>query len=101
MLEELTTEGEWYLDRERGLLCLYTGEGFSEAQIDISLSLDSIIKADAGYITLDGFTIKGTRGDAVVMNGNGNTVQNCLIKNVAGNALYMKGCENLAFNNEI
>lgn len=101
VLEELTAEGEWYLDRERGLLCLYTGEGFSEAQIDISLSLNSVIKADADYITLDGFTIKGTRGDAVVMTGNGNTVQNCLIKNVAGHALCMNGYENLACNNEI
>ena len=101
VLEELTAEGEWYLDREKGLLCLYVPESFNEAVIDLSLSLNPIINAQADYLTFDGFTVKGTRGDAVIITGNGNTVQNCLIKNVAGNALYMKGYDNLAYNNEI
>lgn len=101
VLEELTAEGEWYLDRKNGLLCLYTANGFSQAQIDISLSLDCIIKADADYLTFDGFTVKGTRGDAISITGNNNTVQHCLIKNVAGNALIMDGYNNLAYNNEI
>lgn len=101
VLEELSTEGEWYLDREKGLLCLYAPENFSEAVIDLSLSLDAIIKADADYLTFDGFTVKGTRGDAVRIQGNSNTVRNCLIKNVAGNALIMTGYDNLAYNNEI
>ncbi|MBQ6898408.1 MAG: right-handed parallel beta-helix repeat-containing protein [Clostridia bacterium] len=101
VLEELTAEGEWYLDRENGLLCLWTTEDFADAEIDLSLSLDAIIEADADYLTFDGFTVKGTRGDAVRITGDGNTVQNCLIKNVAGNALYMKGCSNLAYSNEI
>ena len=99
--EELTAEGEWYLDRENGLLCLWTAEGFADAEIDLSLSLDAIICADADYLTFDGFTVKGTRGDAVIITGDGNTVQNCLIKNVAGNALRMTGYNNLAYNNEI
>lgn len=101
VLEELNTEGEWYLDREKGLLCLYIPENFGEATIDLSLSLDAIIKADSDYLTFDGFTVKGTRGDAIVITGDGNTVTNCLIKNVAGNALYMTGYNNLAYNNEI
>lgn len=101
VLEELTSEGEWYLDRENGLLCLYTSEFFNEAVIDLSLSLSPIIDAKADYLVFDGFTIKGTRGDAVIITGDGNTVTNCLIKNVAGNALYMNGYNNLAYNNEI
>lgn len=101
VLEELTTEGEWYLDREKGLLCLYTTEFFDEANIDISLSLEEIINAEADFLVFDGFTVKGTRGDAVKITGDNNTVQNCLIKNVAGNALIMTGSNNLAYNNEI
>lgn len=101
VLEELTTEGEWYLDREKGLLCLYTPEFFDEAQIDISLSLEEIINAEADFLVFDGFTVKGTRGDAVKITGDSNTVLNCLIKNVAGNALIMTGSNNLAYNNEI
>lgn len=101
VLEELSAEGEWYLDREKGLLCLYTPEGFDSAIIDLSLSLGNIIKAEADHLTFDGFTVKGTRGDAISVSGDGNTVKNCLIKNVAGNALIMNGSDNLAYNNEI
>ena len=101
VLEELTTEGEWYLDRENGLLCLWKPENIEEAQIDLSLSLNPVINANADYLTFDGITVKGTRSDAVVVTGNNNSVQNCLIKNVAGNALVMNGSNNLAYNNEI
>ena len=101
VLEELTTEGEWYLDRENGLLYLWKPENIDEAQIDLSLSLKPIINAQADYITFDGITVKGTRSDAVVITGNNNTIQNCLIKNVAGNAVIMTGSNNLAYNNEI
>ena len=101
VLEELTAEGEWYLDREKGLLCLWKPENIEKAQIDLSLSLKPVINAEADYITFDGITVKGTRADAVVITGDNNTVQNCLIKNVAGNALVMNGSNNLAYNNEI
>ena len=101
VLEELTAEGEWYLDRENGLLCLWKPENIEGTQIDLSLSLDPIINAESDYLIFDGLTVKGTRSDAVVITGNNNTVRNCLIKNVAGNALIMNGSNNLAYNNEI
>lgn len=101
VLEELTTAGEWYLDRENGLLCMWKPDDINNAQIDLSLSLDPIIDSKASYVTFDGITIKGTRQDGMLIEGNNNTVQNCLIKNVAGNALVMTGSNNLAYNNEI
>lgn len=101
VLEELTAEGEWYLDREKGLLCLCKPENIKDAQIDLSLSLKPVIVSKADYITFDGLTVKGTRSDAMLIEGNNNTVQNCLIKNIAGNALVMTGSNNLAYNNEI
>ncbi len=101
VLEEITSQGEWYLDRENGLLCLWKPENFENAEIDLSLSLEPIINAEADYLIFDGITVKGTRSDAVVITGNNNTMQNCLIKNVAGNALVMNGSNNLAYNNEI
>lgn len=101
VFEELTTEGEWYLDREKGLLFLWKHEGFENAKIDLSLSLEPIISAEVDYITFDGITFKGTRDDGIVITGDNNKIQNCVIKNVAGNALLMTGSNNLAFNNEI
>ena len=101
VLEELTKEGEWYLDREKGLLFLWKQEGFENAKIDLSLSLEPIISAKADYITFDGITFKGTRDDGIVIIGDNNKIQNCVIKNVAGNALLMTGSNNLVYNNEI
>ena len=101
VLEELTTEGEWYLDRENGLLCMWEPENKDNSEIILSLSLNPVINSEADYITFDGLTVKGTRSDGIVITGNNNTVQNCLIKNVAGNALVMNGTDNLAYNNEI
>lgn len=101
VFEELTAEGEWYLDRENGLLFLWKQKGFENSKIDLSLSLEPIISAEVDYITFDGITFKGTRDDGIVITGDNNKIQNCVIKNVAGNALLMTGSNNLAYNNEI
>ena len=101
VLEELDSEGEWYLDRENGLLCLWCPEKIEDARFDLSLSTEPVISSEADYLIFDSITVKGTRSDGVTITGNNNTVQNCLIKNVAGNALIMTGSNNLAYNNEI
>lgn len=101
VLEELTTAGEWYLDRENGLLCLWEPEDFDTACIDLSLSEVPVIQGEVNHVIFDGFTIRGTRSDAVVLTGDDITVQNCRIKNVAGNALCLTGEGNLVVGNEI
>lgn len=102
VLEELDVPGEWYLDRESGMLYLCPPGDLAAASVDLSLSVSPVITAEnADWITFDGFTVKGTRGDGIVITGNSNTVTHCLIKNVAGNALMMKGYGNLASENEI
>ncbi len=106
VLEELDAPGEWYLDRENAKLYFYPPEDFSDTSVvELSLSTESIIKTaenkEVSYLTFDGFTLKGTRVDAVSLTGNGNVVENCLIKNVAGNALCMTGYDNLVYGNEI
>ena len=102
VLEELDAPGEWYLDRDNGILYFYPPEGFTESSsVELSLSTDCVIKAEANYLTFDGLTVKGTRGDGVSVTGDGNTIQNCLIKNVAGYALLVTGSDNLVTDNEI
>jgi len=102
VFEELDTPGEWYLDRENALLYVYPDDNFSNAEIDLSLGLDSIITLDnASCITFEGFTLKGTRGDGITINGDNNTVKSCLIKNVSGNAAVISGYNNLVTQCEI
>ena len=102
VLEELDAPGEWYLDRDNGLLYFWPPENFSErSSVELSLSTDCVIRAEADHLTFDGLTVKGTRGDGVSVTGDGNTLKNCLIKNVAGNALLVTGYDNLIADNEI
>ncbi len=101
VLEELTTAGEWYLDRENGLLCMWKPEDFDTAAIDLSLSETPVLSGSVSHIVFDGITFQGTRSDAIVLSGDDVTIQNCLIKNVAGNALCLTGSNNRALRNEI
>ena len=102
VFEELDAPGEWYLDRDNGVLYFYPPEGFGdESTLELSLSERNIISADADHLIFDGFTIKGTRSDAVSIRGDGNSVENCVIKNVAGHALIVTGNDNIVRYNEI
>ena len=101
VFEELDSEGEWYLDRDSGIIYLYPSDDFSSATVDLTLTTKPIINVKSDYLTFSGLTIKGTRGDAVIISGSNVTVKNCLIKNVAGSAIYADGYNNLISENEI
>ncbi|MDR1928391.1 MAG: right-handed parallel beta-helix repeat-containing protein, partial [Oscillospiraceae bacterium] len=100
---ELDAPGEWYLDRKTGTLFLYPcDDSFEDAKITLSLTTQPVIQAQrANYLRFEGLTIQGTRGNALELTGDHNTVTRCLIKNVAGWAMLLKGSENLADGNEI
>lgn len=102
VFEELDAPGEWYLDRDAGVLYLYPDGDLSGAAVDMSLTTQPVITVDgAEHLTFLGFTVKGTRGDGVRVTGNDVTVEQCLIKNIAGNAIVMEGSRNVARDNEI
>ncbi|MBQ7344360.1 MAG: right-handed parallel beta-helix repeat-containing protein [Clostridia bacterium] len=100
-LEELSKEGEWYLDRERGLLCVFSESGLEGADIELSLSTDTAITLNASYVTLSGLTVKGTRGNGIVINGDNNTVTDSRIVNIGSHAMIVHGFGNLITRNEI
>lgn len=100
-LEELTAQGEWYLDREKGLLCVYAPENRDTATYNLSLSLSPVITLNADYVTLDNLTVKGARHNGIELNGNNNTIKNCKIVNVSSAAIVANGNNNTFTHNEI
>jgi hypothetical protein len=103
VLEELDEPGEWYLDRDGGLLYLWPPEGdFENARLDLSLSTETLITGeDLKNMSFTGLTLQGTRGDAIALSGDNLTVEHCLIQNIAGSAVSLDGYNNTASNNEI
>ena len=56
---------------------------------------------DISGFTLAGVELKCCRADAVSIQGNGNTVRDCFINNVASYAVRINGYDNLVKGNEI
>ena len=96
VLDELDAPGEWYLDREKGTLYLYPPVPLENARIEMTITQNSVICAEnVNHVTFEGFTIKGTRGDAVTIKGSDNTVRRLTVYGVMGNAVDAEGYRNL------
>lgn len=100
VLEELDAPGEFFLDRESGILYVYPyADGDT---IEVSLSEKNLIKAvGADNLTIDGFTLKCARNSAVDLEGNNCVLKNLVIKNIAEYGIIVSGYRNTVENCEI
>ena len=95
MLCELDEPGEWYLDRERGILYLWPpadSADLEKAEIAVSVG-ERIVKIDgARHLRLQDLTFEYTRGDAVIVErGEDVCMQGCTFRNVGGWAVSVTG----------
>ncbi len=96
VLEELDSPGEWYLDRENGVLYIYPPEKMDDAKITISLSTEDIITVtDAEYLCFEGLSVCGTRGNGISIKSKNVTVKNCLISELSGTGVKIDGYSNI------
>ncbi|MEI6500208.1 MAG: right-handed parallel beta-helix repeat-containing protein [Armatimonadota bacterium] len=92
MLSELDQPGEWYLDRETGLLYFWPPANIKAGKTLISISPAVITTNNTSNVTFRGFTIEATRDTAVVINGADHTnVVACTVRNTGGSAIAMSG----------
>lgn len=95
VFEELDSENEWYLNRNTGMLYLYTTKDVSQLELSLALSTDDAVTVDhADYLTFKNINIKGTKGNGFVINGDYNCVNDCTICNISGGGVSAKGEEN-------
>ncbi len=93
ILEELDSPGEWYLDREKGILFFWPPSPIEPESAVVSVLEDVMIHIDgAENLRIEGITFECSRGDAVKMDGgNDNLIGGCIIRNMGNNAIIIEG----------
>ena len=102
MLAELDSPGEWYIDREKGLLYFWPPKSIDGAETVLSI-LPSLVDANgASYVTLQNVTFEACRTTAInVRGGKGNQIVGCVVRNTGGNAIHASGLEHRVADCEI
>ena len=80
LIEELSCEGEYYIDKVREKLYFYPADGtdLSTALLQLSvLDTPMVVLRNTADITFEGITFENTRGTCIYMDN----TENCLIKN--------------------
>lgn len=93
LLSELDQPGEWYLDRDRGILYFWPpAPSPASAKAYVSVLPELVKMRNASHVTLRGFALEGCRGTAVsIAGGADDQVIGCVIRNVGGSAVSAHG----------
>jgi len=92
ILAELDSPGEWYLDRESGILYFWPPEPIEQGAAVVSVLPTLVTMQDVSHVTIRGLTLEATRGTAVTIAGGAhNRIAGCTIRNLAGYAVTISG----------
>jgi len=93
LLCELDRPGEWFLDRASGVLYFWPPAADPASGQALVSVLPRLVKLEnARFVTLQGFTLEGCRGDAVsISGGSDDQLLGCVIRNVGGSAVSASG----------
>ncbi len=83
ILEELSTEGEYYIDRDTAIAYVWPLENIDKSNFIISTNTQTLIYLDnASSIQFYGLTIEDGRNSLVeIKNGHNNLIDHCILKN--------------------
>lgn len=101
--EELTTENEYYIDRENLMLYIYSENDIASKNIVISVLGEPIVKANgADYITFEGITFAYTRYNGIELSDCNNWIfDKCTLKNIGNWGMIFDGNDFLFENGEV
>lgn len=94
VLEELDQPGEWFLDRVTGVIYFWPPAplGNTNEILFSSLGNPLLRLKDVFHVTLRGFTLEATRGNAVeIRGGASNRIADCVIRNIGNGGVTIAG----------
>ncbi|HTY59336.1 MAG TPA: right-handed parallel beta-helix repeat-containing protein, partial [Bacteroidota bacterium] len=96
LLEELDEPGEWYVDREKGLLFFWPPGEIANARVAVSVLEEPLVALDhASNVIFRSLTIENGRGIGISMEGGEHdSIVGCVVRNVGTVGIMMgKGAE--------
>ncbi len=95
LLTELDAPGEWYVDRDAGILYFWPPAKVSPGDIVVSVLANLATMEEARNITLHGLVFEGARDLALAVRGGANNrIAACVVRNSGGNAVSIDGGAN-------
>ncbi|HNU52622.1 MAG TPA: basic secretory protein-like protein [Verrucomicrobiota bacterium] len=92
LLAEIDQPGEWYLDRQAGILYFWPPAPLEAGQATVSVLPTLLRMNDVSHTTFQGFTFEGVRDTAIVITGGqSNRIAGCTIRNTGGTAISVGG----------
>jgi len=92
VLTELDSPGEWYLDRDTGLLYFWPPASLTSGKAVVSVVRDLFRLSDVSHVTFRHLLIEAGRGSAIVVKGgSGVRVVGCTIRNMGNWAVKVSG----------
>ena len=93
LLEEIDRPGEWYLDRQAGILYLWPPAGLDRSEVLLSALSGPIVSLQgAAYVRLDGLIVEmGAANGIEIVGGHDNLVTNCTVRNIRRSGIILSG----------
>jgi len=96
ILVEIDSPGEWYLDRETGILYFWPPASIEDGTAVVSVIPTLVTMRDASYVTMRGLVLEAARGTAITVSGGANIqIVGCTLRNLGADAVTIAdGAEN-------
>ncbi|MFB3041491.1 MAG: right-handed parallel beta-helix repeat-containing protein [Candidatus Poribacteria bacterium] len=92
ILAELDRPGEWYLEREAGVLYFWPPSSIEEGQPTVSV-IDTLVRMEnVEHVNFQGITFEAARGTAIkIIGGTHNRIVGCTLRNLGSWAVNISG----------
>jgi hypothetical protein len=95
ILAELDRPGEWYLDRQSGILYFWPPEPAEKGPAVVSVLEKLVEMSRVSNVVMKGLIFEAARGTALVMDNCKNTrIEGCVLRNLGGTAVRISGGSN-------
>ena len=93
VFEELDEPGEWYVDRNAGILYFWPPSPIEDGKAFVSILEEPLVSMqETSYVTLRRLTIPYVRGTAIeIRGGTHNLVAGCTLRNIGNTAVNIRG----------